>query len=291
MTERTVGSRFEAPSTYFHIVAPRYFETMRIAMRSGREFAVTDKQGAPRVAVLNETAARRLFPAGDPVGRRLHWGGAGGELMEVVGVAKDVDYAMPGEAPKSVVYVPFAQEQRGEMVLQLRTSTALEPTRRVVWDVMRAVVPALPPPPVTRMDDDMAMTLLPIRLGAMLLGAFGALALLLAAAGIYGVASYSVARRTREIGIRAALGATRGRIIRMVIGESFVRVGIGAAAGLLATIAISVLLTRVLYGVEALDPLVLSGTALVMTGVALLATLAPAARAASTDPVIAMRTD
>ena len=287
----TVGSRFEAPMTYFHIVAPKYFETMRIPLRRGREFAATDRQGAPRVAVLNETAARRLFPTGEAIGRRVHWGGVEGELMEVVGVARDVNYVMPGEAPKSVVYVPFAQEQRSEMVLQLRTNTALEPTRRAVWDLMRVVAPTLPPPPITRMDDDMTITLLPIRLGAMLLAAFGALALVLAAAGIYGVASYSVARRTREIGIRAALGATRARIIRMVIGESFLRVGIGAAAGLLATIAISVLLSKVLYGVEALDPLVLSGTAALMTAVALLATLAPAGRAARTDPVIAMRTE
>jgi predicted permease len=287
----TIASRRDAPSTYFHIVGAGYFGTMRIPLQRGREFGTPDRAGAPRVAVLNETAARRLFPAGDALGKRLHWGAADGPLLEVVGIARDVAYVMPGETPKPVVYVPAAQEGRREMVLQLRTAADLAGTRRAVWAMLRDLVPALPPPPVTRMADDMAITLLPVRLGAALLGAFGALALLLAAAGIYGVTAYSVARRTREIGIRAALGATRARVMRMVLWESGRRVGIGAGAGLLATIAVSAALSRVLYGVQSVDAMVLGGVALVIAAVAIMATLPPAQRAARTDPVIAMRTE
>ena len=287
----SVARRSETPSTYFHVVAPRYFEAMRIQLRRGREFMDTDRQGASRVAVINESAARFLWPTDDAVGKRLHWGGADGPLLEVVGIAPDVDYVMPGEAPKRTVYVPFAQQPRGEMTLQIRTGASLATMRRAVWDMLRETVPMLPPPPVTRMTDDMAITLLPVRVGVALLGAFGAIALVLAAAGIYGVASYSVARRTREIGIRTALGATRTRVVRMVVWESGRRAGVGALVGLVMTIGASVAMSRILYGVRALDPLVLGGVMLLMVAVAILASLAPAARAARANPVAAMRTE
>jgi predicted permease len=287
----SVASRRDAPATYFHTVGEDYFSTMRIPLRRGREFGRDDRAGSARIAVISETAARRLFPSGEALGKRFHWGAADGPLVEVVGVAPDVAYVMPGEAPKSVVYVPFAQEPRREMVLQLRTKAALPETRRAVWEKLRTILPALPPPPVTRMVDDMAITLLPVRWGAILLGAFGTLALMLAAAGIYGVAAYSVARRTREIGIRAALGATRARLVRMVLWESGQRVGVGAAVGLLVTIAASAALSRVLYGVQPMDLVVLGGVAGIIATVAIVATLAPARRAARTDPVAAMRTE
>jgi hypothetical protein len=264
---------------------------MRIPLQRGREFLPSDRDGAPRVAVISETAARRLWPEGDAVGKRFHWGAADGEIVEVVGIARDADYVMPGEDPKTVIYVPFAQELRREMTVQLRTSASLATTRRALWDMLRATVPSLPPPPVTRMVDDMAVTLLPVRWGAVLLGAFGGVALLLAAAGIYGVASHSVARRTREIGIRAALGATRSRLVRMVLWESGRRVAVGAVVGLLATVAVGAGLQRVLYGVRPLDPIVLGGVALIIGAVAVLASLVPAGRAAGADPVTAMRTE
>jgi predicted permease len=287
---QTVASRRDAPSTYFHVVGEGYFATMDIPIR-GREFGRDDRGSGSATAVINETAARRLFPDGSALGRRFHWGSVDGPLLEVVGVARDADYVMPGEAPKTVVYVPFAREPRPEMVLQLKTTANLAATRRAVQDLLREVVPMLPPPKITRMVDDMAITLLPVRLGALLLGAFGALALVLAAAGIYGVAAYSVARRTREIGIRAALGATRARLVRMVLWESGRRVGIGALVGLGLTFAVSAALSKVLYGVQPLDLSVMGAVAAVMTAVAIIATLTPASRAARTDPVKAMRTE
>jgi predicted permease len=287
----SVANPHDAPSVYFNVVGPGYFATLRTPLRRGREFVDGDRPGAPRVAVINETAARRLWPTSDAIGQRLHWGAADGPLVEVVGIARDADYVMPGEVPKATVYVPFAQEPRGEMMLQLRTTMSLAAARRAVWALLHDAAPTLPPPPVARMADDMAITLLPVRLGAALLGAFGGLALVLAATGIYGVASYSVARRTREIGIRAALGATRVRILRMVLLESGRSVAAGASIGLASTIAVAFGLSRVLYGVHALDVVVLGTVVLVMTSVAVLATLAPAARAARVDPVLAMRAE
>ena len=137
----------------------------------------------------------------------------------------------------------------------------------------------------------MALTLLPVRVGAVLLGAFGALALVLAAAGIYGVAAYSVASRTREIGIRAALGATRAGLVRMVLWESGQRVALGAAVGLVLTIAIAAALGRLLYGVQAVDPVVLLSVAATIAGVAVLASIGPARRAANADAMTSIRSD
>jgi predicted permease len=287
----TYAHRRDEPSVYFHVIAPKYFETMKIPLQRGREFAASDVDGSAPVAIISATAARTLWPAGAALGKRFRWGGPNGRDVQVIGIANDAAYVNPGETPKAVVYMPFAQEQRSEMTLQLRTSSGVGTVRRAVWDMLREEVPALPPPPVARMADDMAITLLPVKLGAGLLGAFGIVALTLAAAGIYGVAAYSVARRTREIGVRAALGATRTQLISMVLWESGRRVGVGAAIGVLLTIGLATALSRILYGVHPLDAVVLVGVVAMIAVIALLATLGPARRAARADPVTAIRSE
>jgi len=286
----TLRSRGDAPAVYFNVVTPKFFATLRTPILRGREFLPTDGESSPHVAVINETAARRLWPAGDALGKRFRLSGDN-TLYEVVGISRDANYVMPGESPKATVYFAFSQMPRSEMTLQLRTSAPLATIRSALWSVVRASAPTLPPPPVVTMTDDMSITLLPVRLGAGLLGAFGGLALVLAAAGIYGVASYSVASRTREIGIRAALGATRARLVRMVLWESGRRVVIGSIIGLGATIGIAAGLARVLYGVEAVDPVVLLSVIVTMAAVAVIASLAPAVRAANADPVTSIRAD
>jgi hypothetical protein len=241
------------------------------------------------VAVVNETAARKLWPNADALGKRFHWGGADAPLVEVVGVARDADYVSPGETPKPTIYLPYTQEQRSDMTLQLRTDADLPSVRRAIGPLLDTWSPSLPPAPVVRMTDDMAITLLPVRAGAALLGAFGMLALVLAASGIYGVAAYSVASRRREIGIRAALGATRARLIRMVLWESARRVLIGAAIGSVITVLAATGLSSVLYGVHPIDPVAYAAVVAAICGVALLAASGPARRAAGADPVAAMR--
>jgi predicted permease len=274
---------------YFNIVAPKFFATLRTPILRGREFLDADRDGAPRVAVINESAARRLWPGADALGRRFHWGGESGPLLEVVGIAHDANYVMPGEAPKATIYVPFAQEDRDEMVLMVRTDADLSTMRRSIVDVVHRIAPELPPPGVVAMTDDMSITLLPVRAGAVLLGAFGLIALVLATAGIYGVASYSVASRGRELGVRAALGATRAMIMRMVLWESGRRVATGAVVGLALTIVAGSGLSKVLYGVRPLDPEVILAVSVLIALVAVVAALAPAVRAARVDPVVTMR--
>jgi predicted permease len=276
---------------YFNIVGPKFFSTLGTPIVRGREFLDSERENAPRVAVINETAARRFWPGEDALGKRFHWGAVDGPLVQVAGIARDANYVMPGEAPKATIYVPLAQEPRNEMILQLRTSADLATTRRAVWSLVHDLAPALPPPPVVSMTDDMAVTLLPVRAGAILLGAFGLVALVLAAAGIYGVASYSVASRTREIGVRAALGATRAMILRMVLLESARRVGLGVAVGLVATLGAGVAISKMLYGVQAFDPVVLVGVIGTIAAIALIGTFGPARRASRADPVVAMRAE
>jgi predicted permease len=287
----TLRSRHDAPAVYFNIVAPGYFATLSTPILRGREFLESDTKTAPRVAVINATAARRLWPNDEAIGKRFHWGDTTGTAFEIVGVVQDANYVMPGERAKPTIYMPLNQAERGDVTLMMRTTTGVQPMRRAVWALLHSTVPTLPPPPVVRMTDDMAITLLPVRAGAALLGSFGALALILAATGIYGVAAYSVASRTREIGIRGALGATRARLMRMVLWESGRLVTIGAAIGLALSIAIAAGLSRVLYGVRAVDPLVLVTVAATIAGVAVLASLAPARRAANADPVASIRAE
>jgi predicted permease len=284
-----VQSRRDSPMVYFNIITSKFFATLRTPIVRGRELTDADVAAATKLAVINETAARRMFPNGDALGKHFNWGGADGDRYEIIGIARDANYVMPGEEPKPTVYLPIGPAERSDMTLQLRTSADLATIRRAVWAIVRQAAPALPPPPVVRMVDDMAITLLPVEGGAVLLGAFGAIALVLAAAGIYGVASYSVATRTREIGIRAALGATRVGIVRMVLWENSRRVVIGAVIGLLITIGLAAALGHVLYGVRAVDPVVLASVLAVVGVVALAATLGPAWRAARADPVTSMR--
>ena len=287
----TLANRRDYPAVYFQVVGRTYFATLRIPLVRGREFLESDTEASSPVAVVSETVARRLWPRGDALGRRLTFAGSTTPSFQVVGIVKDAAYLMPGEDPKPLVYFAFAQQPRAEMTLLLRTNADVATTRTAIWDMLRLITPTLPPPPVVRMRDDMAITLLPVQLGASLLGVFGALALLLASTGIYGVAAYSVARRTREIGIRAALGATQTRLVGMVLLESASRVMSGAVVGVLLTIGVAAVLSRLLYGVHALDVAVLVAVVSMIAAVAIMASLAPAFRAARADPVRSIRVE
>lgn len=285
------SSRFDMPPVHFNIVTPDYFTTLGMPIRRGRAFEVGDGAGSTRVAIVNETAARAWWPDGDAVGKRIRWGAPDGPLLEVVGVARDAKYVSPGESPRVFAFIPLAQSERGDMTMHLRTTGGITAVRDQVWSMLRAEMPTLPPPTVTTLESDMSITLLPIRAGAALLGALGFVALMLAAAGIYGVTAYAVARRTREIGIRAALGAGQARLLGMVIRESLRPVSTGLVVGLVLALAAAFGLSRVLYGVRPIDPLVLSGVTLTLVIVALAAAFGPAWRASSADPSIAMRAE
>jgi predicted permease len=270
-------------------VALRYFETLHIPLLRGRDFTAQDREGAPGVVVVNETFASRYLNGEDPIGRRISLNGDQGPWLEIVGLVRDSKYVTVGEAPAPFVYQPLAQRHESGMSLLVRTQgdpAAAIPAVRGEVQKLERNLPLTQARPMTEL---LAMSLFGARAGAILLGCFGLLALLLATVGLYGVMSYSVSRRTREIGIRMALGAQGSTVLRLVLREGMTLVALGVALGLVVALAVTRLLTGFLYGVSPTDPAAFAVVALLLSAVALVASLLPARRAAKVDPMIALR--
>jgi len=284
----TVGTGERLPLPYFNVVGTEYLRTLGIPLVRGRDIASTDSPTSERVAIVNETMARQFWPGMDALGRRVSISGGNGPWIRVVGVAKDTRYNSLGETAPPFMYLPLTQNYQRSMVLQVRSRGATT-IGEAIGRTVRALDPQLPAVRPVSLESDMQLALLPAKAGAALLGAFGSLALLLATVGIYGVASFTVARRTREIGIRAALGAQRGDVLRLVVGESLRRVAIGLSIGLLAALGLGRALASQLYGVGAVDAVTFTLTPVVLGGVAVIASWIPARRAARVDPLVALR--
>jgi predicted permease len=287
-------ARDDGPTVWFATVGPAYFATMGIPLVAGRDVARRDGTGAPLVAVVNEALARRLWPSRSPLGERIGFEGPGGPWHEVVGVARTIPYGSLGEEPRPFAYVPYAQvPSTRSMVVHLRVRDGVPPAALAgpVATIVRELDPTAPPPSVRTLAAEQRVMLLPARLGAALTGVFGALALLLAGVGLFGVAAVAVALRTREIGIRSALGAKPGAIIGAVLGDTLRTVAVGAAVGVALALAAARLIASRVTGVEAMDPVTFLGTPLVLAAAAAIAAFVPARRATRVDPVVALRSD
>ena len=277
-----------------HYVNAEYFSTLGIPLRDGRTFRPSDDAAAAPVLVISETTARRLFPEQRAVGQRFAIGldlFGDSAYGEVIGVVADARHVGLGEEPGADVYLHYLQYAYREGALSLRTAL---PEAAIAQGVRRELARAWAEVPVydvrtleQRVRDASGRE----RVLASALTAFGVLALVLASLGVYGVMSYTMARRTREIGLRMALGAARGRVLRLVVGEGMTLVALGVVAGLVAALAATRVLRTLLYGVGATDPLTFAAMAMVLLAAALLAALIPAARAARVDPMTALRTD
>jgi predicted permease len=273
----------------FNQVLPDYFATMGIALLQGREFTAADDSGAAPVVVVNEAFARRAWPGGSALGRRVRQG-ADEPWREVVGVVRDAKYTRLTEDPTPHVYFPYAQSGGREVALHVRTRAAdplalLPAVRREVQALDRNV----PLVDVKSMEQHMRISLFPARVAGAVLGAFGLLALVLAAVGVYGVMAFAVGRRTREIGIRMALGASATAIARLVVRQELRPVAAGAALGLLAATPLARLVRGLLYGVAPGDPATFAGVALLLVLIAVAASWLPARRAALVVPLAALR--
>ncbi len=270
-------------------VTPGYFRTLGIRLVAGRDFAEEDTAQAPRVAVINETMAQRLWPGENAFGKRFATSQSGGPYFQVVGVAKDMRVEALGEAPGLAMFVPFAQEYQAGMTLLVRTATDPMALLPAIRREVQSQDKNLPVFDVTTLREAVGTTLNQQKLYATLIGSFALVALVLAAIGIYGVISYSVARRTHEIGVRMALGAERSDVLRLVVGHGMVLTLVGMAIGLAGAFGATRVLSTLLFGVRLTDLVTFAGVSTLLAAVALLAICIPARRATKVDPMVALR--
>jgi predicted permease len=272
-----------------NIVGPRYFQTLGIPLLLGRDFTDQDVAERPLVAIVNSTVVNMHFPGDNPIGKRVSFQGPGGPWREIVGVVQDSKYASLSEEALPVAYLPLGQNHETGMTLYARASVPPETLIGSVRREIQAIEPNLPVPYLETVTDTIGTSLYGARMGAWLLGAFGALGVLLACVGIYGVLSFSTARRTREMGIRLALGATRRDVFALVVRDGMLLVVVGIAIGVAAGLLGGRSLATFLYGVAPSDVPTFIVTTGVLSMVALGACAIPARRAMRVHPIAALR--
>jgi predicted permease len=272
-----------------NVIVPGYFETVGIPILRGRQFADSDRQTSPRVVIVNETLARRYWPNEDPIGKTLWLDGKRPVPAEVIGVAKDVKYESLDESPRQFVYRPLTQSWVGFMALIVETSGDPGDFTAPLRGILSSLDPNLRVYEIETLEQYASDSLWKVRWQASLLAAFGGLAMLLAAVGLYGVVAYTVAQRTREIGVRLAMGAQRSDVMWMVLGRGLRLTAAGIVIGVVLGAAAGRLMGRFLLGLSPLDPISFLGAALAWTAIAMLASYVPARRAMRVDPVVALR--
>jgi putative ABC transport system permease protein len=279
----------EEPSVNYRVVSPGYFETMGIPLERGRAIDERDRADAPFVAVVDDELVKRHFPAEDPIGRRIDIGNGLDDVYEIVGVVGDVRHDSLDLSPHPTIYVPFRQDAFSTMSLLVRADVdprLLAPDAR---EAVRELDRNLPPYSEGALESVLADSLAERRFSMLLLVLFAGIASFLAAVGLYGVVSYAVSRRTREVGLRVAMGAPPTSLIREILGEGMKPALAGVVLGLVSALALSRALESFLYGVTAFDPASYAATALGLLVVAVIACLVPAWKASRMDPLEALR--
>jgi predicted permease len=285
------GSKDNYLSTAFNDVGPHFFETTGAVLTRGRKFDTRDDEKSRLVAIVNESMARKLWPGQDPLGRRFRFG-RDGQWIAVVGVAADGKYVMVGEQPRPYFYVPLAQQYGSPLTLIVRSATDPAALGDSLRRLLSRMDPDLPVYNVRTMKSHIqgsVFALLPMRFGVAIAAAQGVIAVLLAIMGLYAVVSYAVARRTREIGVRMALGAERVDVVRLVVREGMKLSIVGICVGLVLALGLGVVLSAVLYGVRSVDLPVFGGVTVLLLAVSGLACYVPARRATRVDPLVALR--
>jgi putative ABC transport system permease protein len=295
ITNRPPRTPHDYVAAGYRAVTANYFETLGVPLLQGRLITSADNEKHPSVVVINATMAHVYFPSENPLGKRVQIGATPDNTiptMEIVGVVGNVTQGL-GLEPKAEMYIPYRQLDPLLPVFQMSIvlRTAGNPLLQVaaLRSSLTAIDPSQPLVKVRTMEDNMAASVAQPRFRTWLIGIFAALALTLAAVGIYGVMSYSVTQRTGEIGIRVALGAQSGDVFRIILGEALRLALIGVAVGFAGALILTRLLTSFLYGTSASDPLTFISVALLLIGISAAAAFFPAGRATQLDPIVALR--
>ena len=281
----------EDPSAERYCITPGFLETMRIPLLRGRDITAADNAKAPQVLLIGETTARRMWPGEDPIGKRVKLGGVDQPWWTVVGVTGDIRHLGLDAAPEMQMYVPHRQWPfpDGLMTFVIRTAGDPAAMSSAAQQAIHSLDPTQPISRITPLENYIGLSVQGRRFALILIGAFAGIALALSMVGIYGVTAYSVGQRTREIGIRVALGAQRNELLGLLLRQGMVLVMCGVIAGVLASIALTRFLASLLFKVQPTDPLTFGGVALLLVAVSAAACFIPARRAMRVDPIVALR--
>jgi ABC-type antimicrobial peptide transport system permease subunit len=286
---KTTGAA-DGVTLFANVVNEDYFETMGVGVLEGRAFQATDTSDAPEVIIVNDTTARHFWPGRNAVGQRVRLREAGGPIAEVVGVVRTTMYLYPSEKPQDMVYLSFRQHPRGDMIVLAQTAAASSEPLNGMRRIIRELDAAAPVYDAQTIEafyraratglGDIVMTLV---------GAIGVMGLSITLVGLYGLVSYAVNRRTREIGIRIAIGATYGRLLRMLLRQGLTPAWVGMAGGVFLSVVTARLMVTVVQTTATLRPVIMLILVPVLVIVTSLAAFVPARRAAKTDPTVALR--
>ncbi len=286
----------ESPNSDFRAISPDYFAALGIELLRGRGFTERDTKDSPAVAIINEEMARRYFKDEDPLGKRIQIGSPEENRLygksvsrEIIGIIRDVKHWELNERGEAEMYVPFTQLPDSRMFIAVRGDEQVKSLVGAIRSAVQSIDPNQAVSNIRMMEERLTSSIATKRVNTVVLGFFAVVALLLAALGIYGVMSYSVTQRTHEIGVRMALGAKRRDILRLVVGQGLALAVIGVMVGLAVSFALMRLISSLLFGVSAADPLTYTGVSLILMVVAMLACYLPARRATRVDPMIALR--
>jgi putative ABC transport system permease protein len=281
----------EDPSAERYCITPGFLETMRIPLLRGRDISSADTATVPQVLLIGETTARRMWPGEDPIGKRVKLGGVDKPWWTVVGVAGDVHHVGLDSVPDMQMYIPHQQWPfpDGQMIFVIRTVGAPAAISSTAQEAIHSIDPTQPISRITPLENYVGLSLQSRKLTLILIGAFAAIALALSVVGIYGVTAYSVSQRTREIGIRRALGAQSSEVLGLLVREEFLLIVVGTVLGVVASLALTRFLASILFEVKPTDPMTFALVVALLLGVAILACLIPARRAMRIDPMVALR--
>ena len=286
---RPPHSKSDSPTADFVAISPNYFHVMQVPLLRGREFSNADSENGPQVCVISSSLAQQLFPRENALGQRILIGYPASSAREIVGIVGDVKDSDLAARESAQIYVPFVQNPFWAADIAVRSYGNPSALGGALRAQIREIDSALPVAEVRPMAEVIGSSVAQPRFRTALLSLFGAAALLLAAIGIYGVLAYTVAQQTREIGIRMALGANPGKVMRLVLARGLRLAGAGTVIGVLAALMLTQLLNSLLFGVSATDPLTFAAVAGLLLGVAFLACYVPARRAMRVDPMVALR--